>query len=163
MHLFRSHQRILVALALGAALVVGLAGGAIAAATVRNGKAVKAVSVVAASDTAWATTTTTDVPNMSVTMSVPANQKGLFVATFSASANGPCDVSMTISGPNGGDMPPGNGWFHSDPNNSDWNSAQFIAGPYPSGTYTLKVRFSTTSVNACYLAQRTLAVERSLV
>lgn len=82
----RNRPRFIVALSLGVALALGAVGGVVATSFVEPGRTVKAVKVVTDDEFVqtndhvnWA-----DVPNSSVTMTVPGGTKALFLITFSA-------------------------------------------------------------------------------
>jgi hypothetical protein len=111
-----------------------------------------------------ASSTLSDVPGMSLTMAVPAGEKGLFLATFSADVyaiNAGCWLQMLISGTNGGVMAPGQVLFQDHGSNA--SSMQFLAGPYPAGQYTMKVQWYVLGPGSCGMAGRTLSILRSKV
>lgn len=159
----RRRPRLAAAFALGLALALGATGGALAVSTIRSGHALKAIKVVTETSAVFNSSGSwMDVPSMAVTMTVPSSQKGLFLATFSSEAldtGGACWVRMLV---NGVEMPPNLVQFATATNGFVSASSQFVAGPYPAGTYNFTVQFNSNNT-LCWLGARTLSVERAVV
>jgi hypothetical protein len=116
----------------------------LAAGTLRTGDSVRAVDVTTGPGSTTKSTSWVSVDGMSLTMTVPSNQKGLFLAAFSAMAQeqlseGICDVAMTV---NGSWMAPASVTFDSGDTAARTHTKQFVAGPLPPGAYTFNVLFS---------------------
>jgi hypothetical protein len=154
----------LLAVALGAALVLVASGAVVATSFIRSGGALKAMKAIT-SDTTYGECCPldwTDVyvasvgsESFAVTMKVPNSTNGLFLATFSGQieGGGGCRLRLLI---NSGIMVPGPVTID-DSTEYTMQSMQWIAGPYPAGTYTFKVQHT----GLCYLGPRTLSVVRS--
>jgi hypothetical protein len=146
------------------------ATGALAAANVYTAHAQKTVKVVFANDQlgesagVW-----TDVPGMSIAMTVPSGEKDLFLADFSAmtgcvGSNGaePCEVRVLM---NGAEVAPGFTVFDSAVPGLVWQShdMQFIASPIGPGGYTFKVQFKSLYDNDFWMQTRTFSLTRSII
>jgi hypothetical protein len=133
----------------------------IGASTIHAGRAVTAIKVV--TEEISASTSSTDystVPKMVLTLSVPNNQKAVFLATFSSYASGFCVVRGMV---NGAVMAPSAAIFAAGGQTSPSSSTQFIAGPYPAGQYTITIQYENGGPgNTCWLGARTLSVLRSI-
>jgi hypothetical protein len=154
----------LAALIAALTLLLIATSAALAISTIRKAHAVTAVQVVTEDNIVSPGVNWTDVPSMSLSMNVPTSQKALFLATFSAETDpdpNPCWVRMLI---NGAQMPPGQVMYASQTDGWTSNSNQFLAGPYPTGTYTFTVQFMSSGVGAnCNLRLRTLSILRAKV
>lgn len=154
-----------------------VAGTAIGATLVKNGKAVTAVRTVTADNfVATSSLGFTDMPNMALSVPVPAGEQALLVITFSASTRcpadsvpekGECVIQVLVDG---SASPPGDVLFASGKDSDDpiygysAQSMQFVSGPLSSGTHTVKVRFKKTGdVLGFWVADRSLTVLRSKV
>jgi hypothetical protein len=164
-HLLTKRPRLAGAVGIALVLLLALTTAVVATSFVRSGHAVKAVKV-ATDDVGTYTNSTSwsDMPNMAVSMSVPANTKALFLITFSAdsycsTANYGCTIRALI---NGNELVPGPVVFGApDPTT---NSMQFLASPMPAGTYTIKIQYSVkVATTTMVIYGRTLSVLRSVV
>ena len=173
-------RRVLVTMV--AALVLSLLGStAVLAVTLsKNGKAVTAVRTVTADDSVnrqygvWA-----DVPGMSTTVSVPAEQRAILLIRFSAEANcwgyqgGLCKIQVLV---NGTPASPGDAIFDTVTGSStaserETYSMEFVAGPLSSGAHTVTVQWfielmccpPDPTIPKFFVESRTLTVLRSRV
>jgi hypothetical protein len=162
-HLLTKRPRLTLAVGLALAVLLALTSAVVATSYVRSGHAVKAVKV--ATDDYYAKTSSnswSDVPIMAVTMTVPANTKALFLITFSAgnmcTTSGTCLIRALV---NDSVAAPGVVPFGSPVGNT--NSMQWLASPWPPGTYTIKIQYESVGGGDFYLYNRTLSVLRSVV
>ncbi len=167
-----------VAIVLG--LVITTATAALAVDLVKSGKSVTAVKTIT-SDAFNQTTSSTfsNMPGMSTTITVPANQKALLIITFSGetnclgNANGVCLIRVMVDN---NAAPPGEIVFDSvgrtvpfqqDPVFSyQSNSMQFVAGPLNAGQHQVTVQWrmsDPSATNGFTMNQRTLTILRSKV
>ena len=170
---FRQRPRFAVAIAIGLALLLGTTGGALAYSAAFKGGELTAVKMVTSINSSNTTSTTfVDIPDMSLTMTVPSGQKGLFLLTFSAETScydathtaGICNVRALVNGST--TEPPVALWSTSQSGGALFAvaSMQFVAGPLPPGSYTFKMQWNTQNSTAFfYGANRTLSVIRSKV
>ena len=135
-------------LALLAVLTVD--GTVLAALVGRNGRAVTAVRTVT-NDVEWRTASAdwVDVPDMKVSVSVPADQKAILVITFSTAsrcalsldaAHNTCAIRVLLDG---NVVSPGEViWTHVERREGDTSvrSMQWIAGPVAAGEHIVKVQ-----------------------
>ena len=158
------------------AVAIGLllaAQTAVLAANLRNGGTVTAVLTATAKNYVQTSALTyVDVPGMSVTVTVPENQQGLLVITFSGQS-----VCTDLSAPptvfcvvrvlvNSTPAQPGETVFDNalEGGNHETNSMQFVAGALAPGTYTVKVQYLVDEDMSYFgLEDRTLTVLRSKV
>ena len=150
----------------------------------KSGKAVTAVKAV--TETTLATTTSADwvnIPGMTTTINVPANQRALLIITFSAetvcypdlySRSGVCYVRVLVDGtPSTPSEVIFDGTFetyHDGPIHlqaaAEVNSMQFVAGPLGSGTHTVTVQWlviDAATDTIFRMQERTLTILRSRV
>lgn len=117
-------------------------------------------------------TTLADVPNMSVTVSVPSGQTALFVITFSAASS--CTHGGTISAwctveafvDTSGQGPVGTTFDSSDGSwdTEEAHSMQWVSGPMGPGLHRVRIRYRvgpTDGGTTFTLGPRTLTVLRS--
>ena len=169
-------RRILAVAIVGLALSVVTETAVLAASITNSGKAVTAVRTATDnSDYFTASTTPVDMPSMSVSVSVPSNQKAILVITFSAqshctTASGAfCWVRVIVDGSSAspGDIAFGSGVI-SNFSSQAWqaNSMQFTAGPLASGSHTVSVKWWESDDDGqgdFRVESRTLTVLRSRV
>ena len=161
-------RRLAIALALTAALLVS--GTAFAVTTVLTGKAVTALKVVT-DDQSISTISSEwqDIPGMSASIGVPADQKAVLVTTFSGemscfdvgwacyvrvlvdgSVAKPGQVTLTSDGETFSDLGP--------------HSMQWAIGGVRAGAHTVKVQFRklTEDGYSLHIGKRTLTVLRAV-
>ena len=165
----RTRSRLVTAVALALAVAFGASSAVVATSFMRSAKSIKAVKTV--TDDVWWFLgynggNFADVSNMSLTLSVPSGEKALFIVTFSAVSEadnlGTCGVEATI---NGAVLVPGSVAFTTS-SAAQANSMQWIAGPEPAGSYTVKIRAHegfNSATPICGIEKRTMIVERALV
>jgi hypothetical protein len=171
MRVVRSRPRVVLAITIGLALLLGTTGGALALSVTFRGGALTAIKAVTSYNSAQTSSTTmVDIPDMSLTMSVPSGQKGLFLLTFSGAtscydatpAPGVCNVRALV---NGSPMqPPSVQWssVQHDGAVAATASMQFVTGPLPAGSYTFQMQWQTQNSTAFFYGfNRTLSVIRS--
>lgn len=168
-----TRHRLFVGVAIGLALAIGAAGGALGYAAVKSAGPVKAIKVAVADglvfkdDDAWF-----DVPGMALSMTVPAGEHASLLITFSA--NELCtslpDAADTCFGlvrvlVNGAEVTPGEVTFAEGYRSTagGYSSAQFITDSLGPGKYNVKVQFRQQGDGAFNLTTRTLTVERAKV
>ena len=163
--LLATRPRVVAAVGLALTLAFGLATGAVATTLVRSGQT-KAVKV-AADDSSYSAGGNgyTDIPGMSVTMTVPSNSKAFFLITFSAasscSASGSCYVQALINGA----YVDGSSYalvVFASPN-FQTNSMQWVSPVMSAGTYTINIQTAANVGQTIDLASRTLSVLKSTV
>jgi hypothetical protein len=165
---FTKRPRLLVVLIalLGALLLTE--NVALAALTLtRTGKAVAALKTVA-TDAVVSTSSEvfTDVPGMSLSVSVPDGTKALFMIDFSANSRcqsqgaGYCQLRAVADGtavfPSPMYVPGATAW--------EVRTAHWIAGPFAAGSHVIKIQYFAPSIpETFYLNNMTLTVLRSKV
>lgn len=165
----RSFRFVVIALATVALVSFG-SGAALATTIIRAAGPLRQMKVVTADDlTGIGQTTFTDIPSMSMTVSVPNGEQGLFLITFSAmsecisQATANCSVQVLWDG---NVAVPGNvAWESASPTLDEFNvaSMQWLVGPAQPGQHTVKVQ-AQPSANAVFRVwQRTLSVVRARV
>jgi hypothetical protein len=169
----RKRPRFAVAIAIGLALLLGTAGGAFALTAAFKGGVLTTIKAVTSYNTGQTSSTTmVDMPDMSLTMTVPSGTTGMFLLTFSGatscydatSASGICTVRAVVNG--SAMQPPSVPWTVTQSNGSvpATASMQFVAGPLAAGNYTFKVQWSVQNSTAIFYGfNRTLSVIRSKV
>ena len=138
---------VIVVLALLAVLTID--GAVLAALVGRNGRAVTAVRTVT-NDIEWRTASANwvDVPDMKVSVSVPAGEKAILVITFSTAsrcalyqaAHNTCAIKVLLDG---NVVSPGEViWTHVEQTEGDTSvgSMQWVAGPVAAGEHVVKVQ-----------------------
>ena len=160
-----------VVVAIATVALVSFGSGAVMASTiVRSSGPLKQMKVATADDLiGMAETTFTDIPSMSLTISVPSGEHGLFLITFSAmseciaAGNGNCSVRVLWDG---NVAVPGNvSWDAASPtlDQFDVASMQWLVGPAEPGQHTVRVQ-AQPSANAVFrMWQRTVSVVRARV
>jgi len=133
----------------------------------KKGGPVTKVKTVTADDAPTTTSTSfSNVPGMSISMSVPSGQKALFVVTLSAvsvcyTEGVLCYVRLLVDN---NPAPPGDLIFNSNASGPGAHSMQFVAGPLSAGTHTVEVQWMVDEVGATFqMAERTLTVLRSKI
>jgi hypothetical protein len=156
---FRSIGRLgIVALVLAG--VLGTAGIVVAAATAGSGKGVTAVKTVTANAAGTlnvTSTTFTDMADMSLSISVPADTTAMLLITFSAETlcSGVCRVRALVDG---NIVQPGELIFQTAGASWGANSMQFVAASVAAGPHTVKIQARTDS--SFLLDVRTLTLLR---
>jgi hypothetical protein len=135
----------------------------------KKGGPVTKVKTVTADDAPVTTSTSfSNVPGMSVSMSVPSGQTALFVVTLSAVST--CYISAAIESAlcyvrllvDNNPAPPGDLVFISYASGAGAHSMQFVAGPLSAGPHTVQVQWLVDHEGATFqMAERTLTVLRS--
>jgi len=164
----------LVIVALLGALLVGTTA-ALAVSVTKTGKTVRAVKVVTESGATSTTSSTfVDMAVMSLTMTVPSGEQGLFVIEFSGSgtcteiaptnATAFCDVMIQVD--NSAAAPPGDVvWLQAANGTSSSFHAQsftFVSGPLNAGSHRFDVQFRSLN-GSFHFADRSLMVMRTTV
>ena len=174
----RLSTRAFFSVVLSLVLALALATAVIAAShVIRSGKAVTAVRTVVSSTHETTTSTTyADIPGMSASVTVPADQKALLIVTFSAqthcgngldpNASADCLVRVLVDGNPADPAEAAIRSARSPGTGIGWagNSMQFVYGPVSSGTHTVKVQFRVfnySNTSGFLVAQRTLTVLRA--
>jgi hypothetical protein len=166
-------RQLTLAVALGMALVLAAVGGSFATSLLRSGGPVRAMKVATADqEAATDSNNWTDIPNMTVTMTVPSGEKGLFLATLSGETacsgalGNECRVRVTINGntlaPAAADI----GVIFASATTTGTryaSSAQLVSGPLSAGSYTIKAQYRIYGAGYFQLERRTLSVVRSKV
>ena len=170
-----SRPRLLLAIAIGLAMLL-LAETVVLAANTKSGGPVKAVKVATEPGTATISSNAfTDIPGMSVSMTVPSGEKALLLITFSADAychddlgsTALCYVRVLVDGTT--QALPGQLVFDSAADGNvafpdEANSMQFVVAPISAGAHTVKVQAYVDEVYSVFVIERrTLSVLRSKV
>lgn len=161
------------------AMTIATVAGALAASVIKTGKSVTAVRAVMNDNYEWTNSpTAVDMPSMTLSVTVPDNQRALLVITFSAesfctsySATA-CWIRAVVDGnvASPGNVAWGSGVV-SDCTGSSWqaNSMQFVHGPVNAGSHTVKIQWwDTDNDSGSYFGDfvvesRTLTVLRARV
>ena len=137
-------ERLLLSITIGLALLLVASTAALAVVTTKSGGAVKGVKVVTeTAGTNMAVMTFTDIPGMSLSMTVPSGEKAHLLITFSASTscidssgiNTNCFVRVLVDGT---EALPGQVLFDTAADGDsllarEASSMQFVAGPLLAG------------------------------
>lgn len=160
-YLSTSRRRSVAAISLAIGLVLGASTAVVATSVVRSGHAVTAVKVATENDYhSDGGDGYTDIPGMSVTATVPANTKALFLVTFSADSEcsqlSSCDVQLLMNG---------NVLYLENfaTTGLTTNSMQWVTAPLGPGTYTFKMQEAAAVGQYITFYNRTLSVLRSKV
>lgn len=161
-----ARPRLFIGVAMAIVLVLGIATGALGSALVRSGRTVTAVKVAPnAAEYVTGGNGYTDIPGMSLNITVPASTQAILLITFSAdsycSASSNCYVQALING----NYVIGNSYAlvtFATPDRTT-NSMQWVSGPMAAGTYTVKIQAAAAVGHTITLDARTLSVLRSKV
>ena len=166
-----SHRRIAVVAVIVAAALLVTAGAAVATTWIVKGRTVKAVAVASADNlVSTYSGTWSDVPNMSIGVSVASSTHALFLITFAAENKcGACTGYVRVLLNEAVVVPvenPTNGVIFATASELQSNSMQWVASPIPAGQYTIKVQYRQSSggIGTSFnLGPRTLSVVKSVI